>query len=171
MTNIKSLNFAHIFILTLSTIIFFIPTVKADIIIPSLFNSFSFFHLIYLIPVILIEATIAYFLLISNFLNYKIKYWQSLFMFLCANVLTTAIGFIFPLMNQSFHYSYNSPYSYVSLVLMYAVTSLLEAPVIFLFIKKKIEKPLKIPLVLSFLVNIFSYIFLILITGTQFSIS
>lgn len=137
--------------------------VKADVIIPSLFDYFSIFHLIYLLPVILIEASIVYFLLKLNILNYKIKYWKSLLMFLCANGLTTAIGLLYPIMNLPFHHFY------VSLLLMYLITSLIETPIVFLFLQKKINNPLKNSLILTFLVNIFSYLFLIFITQTQFS--
>ena len=162
MIKIKFQWLKHIYFFTLFTIIFFIPTTKADLIIPNLFDYFSFFHFLYIIPVILIEATIVYFVLRLKFFNYKIKYWKSLFMFLCANSLTTIIGLLYPLINRSFYHSY------ISLVLMFTITSLLETLVILLFLQKKVDKPLKISFILSFFINIFSYVFLIIITGTQF---
>jgi len=159
----KGCNFTHMFIIIFFVILLCIPTVKADVIIPSLFNFFSLFHLIYLIPVIFIEATIVYFLVRLNIWNYPIKYKKSFFIFLCANGLTTVIGFLYPFLNQPFQYSY------VSLVMMYMVSCLFETPVIFLFLQKKINKPIESSLIFSFIVNAFSYIFLILITRTQIS--
>lgn len=151
----------YIYILGLFTIIFSIPSIKADVIIPSLFSDFSIFHLIYLIPVILIEATIFYLVVRLNIFNQKIRYRISLFIFLCANALTTAIGFLYPLINKPFYHSY------FSLISMYAITCMIETPIIFLFLQKRIEKPLKNALIFSFFINIFSYIFLILITETH----
>lgn len=143
-------------ILFFLTFLITIPSVKADIHIMNLYDDFSFYHLFFLIPVILIEVTIL--CLINYFFKFKFKNSHCIIMIIIANILTTAVGVFYPLID---YYLDNAS---SSLFLMYFFTSLIETPIIFLFIRKKIEKPLIISAYLSFFVNIYSYIFLFMIT-------
>ena len=162
-SKVRWFNCSNILILTCLVLFLCASTAKADVIMPSLFNFFSLFHLIYLIPVVLIEATIVYILFrMSIFKKDKIKYWYCLLMIFVANILTTAIGIFYPTIDSALHNSY------LSIILMYITTALIEAAVIFLFVRKKIKNPFINSLILSFFVNIFSYLFLIIISGTRF---
>jgi hypothetical protein len=151
----KWLKVFNFLVLIFFALLLFFPSTRADIYVPNIYQDFSFYHLWLLLPIVLIETTIAYILFnMKVFFDAKVTLWRCLIMFFIANVLTTVIGIFYSLI----HYAISD--TSLNLVLMYILTALIEAPVIYLFIRKKIQTPSMISLYVSFIVNVYSYLFL-----------
>ena len=141
--------------------IHYLPIVT-NIIVPTIYNYFSIFHLIFIIPIILIESTIIYLLLHRTAIfNYKIKYRSCLLIFLIANLLTTIIGMFYPFINSNLNNSHLK-----SIIIMYIITVILEVPILYVFLKNHINKPVMGTISLSIVANFLSYLFIIVITRT-----
>tara|TARA_Y100000310_G_C20654160_1_gene801116 strand:- start:257 stop:715 length:459 start_codon:yes stop_codon:yes gene_type:complete len=146
--------------------LFSITTVSADVYTPYLGQIYGISITIFLIPIILIEGIATYFLL-KKLYNLEIKLWHILIVFLIANILSALIGFIFsgffPIGSRTV-----TPNRSLLLALAFFISSLVEFPIIYAFLRKKTREALKISVFSSFLVNLISYImifFLMLTTN------
>lgn len=159
------------FILALiSAVLFLMPFARADLIMPSVINSlFGVMGTILFIPIILIEAMVAYFMFKKSF-RFKASFLKILLIFIAANLVSAVIGFAITLPLP--YYSLDTLTLIISLIIPYFLTSVIEFPVIYLFIRNKDKKALKISAKISFIVNISSYviIFSILALSTLFPI-
>jgi len=140
-----------------------LPLIKADVII-SVFFQFTILYIILFIPILLIETFSCYFLFRANFFNEQgLKFWYCLLIFLIANGITTFIGYIF----QTLHLPiYTNTEGYL---LLFFLSILFEFPIIYLFLRKKLEIPVIASLYTSVIVNSLSYffIFIFLIVGNH----
>ena len=151
----------HIFLisagLTFISLLVLIPSVSADVLFPAIMR-LAPINFVFLPVIIFIEATIFYVLfMIDLFFDIKLKYWHCLALFTLANGLTSLIGLIL-IFAEIRVYDYNQ-----MIIIMYVFSAVVEAMVIFPFLRQKIKKPFEKSLGLSFFVNVYSYIFLFIL--------
>lgn len=149
--------------------LFLIPFVSANLVINRIPGLYGRSSLILLIPVIFIEALIAY-SLIKRYYG-GIGFWYSFLIFSVANITSFIIGFI----NSSFLYehSYGGIFSLsfiTSFFALFVATLVIEMIVIYLFIRKIIEKPFDRAFIISLIVNLISYSLLFIFIVISFNI-
>ncbi len=146
-------------------ILFLIPFAGADVLMPPLYFIYGASIIFLLIPIILIEGAAAHFL-IKRFFKFKASIPYILLAFLAANLFSSIIGLFFISLAIP---AYDLLPAVVS---AYLITSILESPILYLFLrrktgnkkhKNKIFNDLIISLKISFAANIFSYILILAI--------
>ncbi len=155
-----------LFFVSVLATLFMIPLVQATVLYTPYLAGFYDYSIIFLIPTILAEGILAYFLFKKSY-NLKIKFWYSLLIFLVANLVSTIVAaLLFRLIPFGPDFGGFSR-AHPLLILAYLFSVLIEIPVIYLFIKKKSEKVWKVSSFLSLLSNLLSYalifIFMLLI--------
>jgi len=143
--------------------ILLMPFAKADVIMPFLPVFYSSLALFLFIPVVFIEGAIAYFLL----KKYKVKFWYLILVFFIANLVSTLVGFLLS-MNEFFAtaigiYGSLNVYNPIAVLILAILTILIEAVVIYLFLKKKIKNPVSKSINISLVVNVVSYLLIIVV--------
>ena len=136
-----------------------IPFARADMCLPVLIN-ISAINIILFIPIVLIESSIAYFM-VRWFSNFRITFCWSLLAFVAANIVSSIAGIIFGIF-----YPVCTKYmqEYLWLIIpAYFITVFAELPIIYLLFRKKTDKCWRYSLILSLLVNISSYILIFFI--------
>ncbi len=154
------MNIRLIIILFLSLLIF--PLISADIAI-SLLPLSPAVSIFFIIPIVLIESAIAYFV-VKKIYKVKINFFAVLGMFLLFNIITALIGLVFISNGIEFVYAYSGGVnigSFLGLVGIFLLTAIIESLAIYILIKKK-KNALKISLITSLIVNFVSYLLLIL---------
>lgn len=115
---------------------------------------------ILLIPIVLIEGVVAYFL-IKRFFGFRISIWRALLIFLVANIFSSILGF---LSGFFIRFYASSILDFLGgLFIGYFITAVVETPVIHLFIRNKTSKSLIDSGKISVIVNIFSYLLIFLV--------
>ena len=140
--------------LTLATLLT-IPLVKADMYMPYLAEVYQASLTILLIPIILVEGILAYFLLRKNF-NLEVKLWYPLVIFFVANIVSTLFGIPLSVL-LPFGSKMATLVFHLLLIPAFILSFLIEIPVIYLFIKKKTEDAWRLSAILSLLTNLVSY--------------
>jgi hypothetical protein len=129
------------------------PAVRANIAIPSIYQLYGAVAIILFIPVVIIESMAAY--AAFRFINKKIGFLRLALAFFIANIISTVAGVFFSLVMHSY---FNSSQLLIFLIPAYVLSSVIEVPAIYLFIRKKTNNPFAASTAISFLVNILSYI-------------
>lgn len=152
------------FLLAFLPISLLIPSVRADIYVPFMMsiNTLSIFLMI---PILIIEGTAAYFIA-KRFMRFEIPMKLSLGIFFLANVISWLVG-VFAAYLIPFGSKDILAYMWV-LIPSYLITSVVETPVVYAFIRKRCKNPLVKSVVISFLVNLFSYILMAAIVMIQY---
>ena len=122
-----------------------------------LFEELFSYSYVLLIPIILLEAVVTYFF-VKHFLKFEISLVKALIMSLSANLFSFAVG-IYPLghvMGYKKHMDL-----LIQLVIGYFLSSGLELPIVYVFIKGHSRKLLKDSFKISFLMNLSSYMLLL----------
>jgi hypothetical protein len=144
----------------------FLPFVAADTYMPALMNIYGLIGIILLIPIVLVESIVTYFVLKYNKIDLKFGY--DALMVACANIVSTIIGFIL-----SFLILWGSKDPRATIIMLYPafiLSAFTEFPIIGLFLRKKCKNPWIKSLQLSFLINFVSYtlILILLVLSTLF---
>ncbi len=144
---------------TILATLFMIPLVRADIAVPYLESFYRVQALFLLIPIILLEGIFAYYLFKKSY-NLEMKFWYPLVIFLVANIVSTLLGALFA--GDILPFGFGS-WIIESLLLIpaYLISSLVELPIIYLFMRKKTEEAWKVSSITSFLANLLSYLLII----------
>ncbi len=137
-----------------------VPLVKADVAVPLLDGFYFATGTFFLIPIILLEGTATYFLVKRRGWG-TISIWSSFLIFLAANVLSTIIGYA-----VSTFIPYTVDYSpAIVFPIAFLLSILIEYPIIYGFIHKKLSTPNKNAFVISLLANSVSYLGILLLIG------
>jgi hypothetical protein len=155
--------------LLFSFLLFTIPAVHADVILPVFFILGAYQALAFIL-VIIIE-TFAWRWLAKRFYQAEFSFWSSLFIVFIANLISTICGFIIGGALEmgswalKFHFYSKNTYPLaliVGLFILFILSVIIEWISIFLLFRKKVTLQKKEILKLSFIINVFSYALLVI---------
>lgn len=137
-----------------------LPSVKADVYFPILSEIYGHQVMGLIIPIILLEGYILY-LLLKKY-GVKMSFLHCQLVFLTANIVSSILGLIVsPLLTFGGKGSFTVN-SLLMIIPAYFITVIAEFPIIFLFLKKRISNSVVSSILISLLVNVFSYVLIFL---------
>ncbi|MCX6667041.1 MAG: hypothetical protein NTV74_02200 [Euryarchaeota archaeon] len=164
---IKKMNRLILYIFSFLIFLILVPLVKADAAIPGFFDEYGLFASILVIPVFIIESIVA--IILTKIISYNIKPLDIILIILIVNLISTVLG-VFFIPNGSFLAIsltgyYNAVENPLYVVLMYILTVMIEALLIYAYlhlVRKKMPNSILYSLYVSSVMNVYSYLFLFL---------
>lgn len=139
----------------------FATSVLADFYMPFAYT-LQYYNVILFIPVILLETCIAFFF-VKHVLEYDFTFKRWLLILLVANIVSFVFGAIWEMFSHAVFEN-----TVLTLVSAYFFSILTEFLPIHFFARKKFAHSLTASLVIAFMVNTASYLFLFLILAQRF---